>query len=93
MFYVYIVTNKRNGTLYTGQTDNLGKRMNEHKAKIFKGFSAKYNCHRLVWFEEHGSREAAVIREKRIKNWRRAWKLNLIERENPDWLDISELPC
>ncbi|NNE58522.1 MAG: GIY-YIG nuclease family protein [Hellea sp.] len=93
MFYVYIVTNKRNGTLYTGQTDDLAKRMIQHQQKTFRGFSAKYNCHRLVWFEKHETRETALTRERQIKNWRRDWKLNLIEMDNPDWLDISILPC
>lgn len=92
MFYIYIVTNKRNGTLYTGQTDNLEQRIEQHKQGRFEGFARKYNCHRLVWFEEHPTRNEALTREKRIKNWRRDWKLNLIEKDNPEWLDLSQLP-
>lgn len=92
MFYVYIITNKRNGTLYTGHTDDLATRMQAHRQKVFKGFSARYGCHHLVWFEAHDSRDAAFKRERQIKEWKRAWKIELIEKENPDWLDISVIP-
>ena len=91
MFYVYICTSKRNGTLYTGHTDDLSHRMEQHRQKIFAGFSAKYDCSQLVWFEKHMTRDEAFLRERQIKKWKRAWKLELIERENPDWLDIHEL--
>ena len=92
MFYTYICTNQRNGTLYTGHTDDLSSRMEQHRQKIFKGFSAKYGCTKLVWYEVHESRDAAFRRERQIKKWKRGWKLSLIETENPDWLDIHELP-
>ncbi len=92
MFYVYIMTNKRNGTLYTGHTDDIYDRAHQHKTGQFPGFSKKYGCTRLVWFEGHDSREDAFIRERRKKNWRRRWKLELIEKDNPNWLDIYQLP-
>lgn len=92
MFYVYIVTNKRNGTLYTGHTDDIYHRVHQHKTGQFPGFSKKYGCTRLVWFETHPSRDAAFTRERRIKNWRRSWKLELIEKDNPNWLDIDRMP-
>lgn len=92
MFYTYIVTIKRNGTLYTGHTDNLGARVQAHRQKIFKGFSAKYHCCRLVWFQPFATRDEAFKKERQIKEWQRKWKLELIELENPEWLDISMLP-
>jgi len=92
MFYFYIVTNKRNGTLYTGHTDDLANRIEAHRQKVFKGFSSRYNCYHLVWFETHPSREDAFKRERQIKEWKRAWKIELIENDNPEWFDISLLP-
>ena len=89
-FYVYILASKRNGTLYTGSTDDLGKRVWEHKEKIIKGFTSKYGVDRLVWFEPHDTREDAFARERQIKEWKRAWKLELIEKENPEWDDLYE---
>jgi len=88
MFFVYFVTNKKNGTLYTGHTDDLGQRIYEHKAKVFKGFSAKYGCDRLVWFETHETRDGAFRRERQIKEWQRAWKIRRIIRLNSDWEDL-----
>ena len=90
MFFVYIVTNKKNGTLYTGHTDDLSVRILEHKKKVYKGFSAKYGCDRLVWFETHETRESAFRRERRIKAWQRSWKLELIECLNPNWYDLYD---
>jgi putative endonuclease len=90
MFYVYIVASGRNGTLYTGMTDDLAKRIWQHKTKEIPGFTAKYGCDKLVWFEAHDTREAAFKRERNIKEWRRAWKLRLIEAANPDWDDLYE---
>lgn len=87
-FYVYILASKRNGTLYTGSTDDLGRRVWEHKEKIRKGFTAKYDVDRLIWYETHDTREAALLREKQIKKWNRSWKLRLIEVINPDWDDL-----
>jgi putative endonuclease len=89
-FFTYILASGRNGTLYTGSTDNLFGRTRDHKAKRFSGFTAKYNVDRLVWFELHGSRDDAWRRERSIKKWNRAWKLALIERSNPDWRDLSD---
>ena len=88
MFFVYIVTNKRNGALYTGHTDNLGQRILEHKDKADTGFSAKYGCDRLVWFESHETRDGAFRRERQIKEWQRVWKIRRIVRLNPDWEDL-----
>ena len=87
-FYVYIVASGRNGTLYTGMTDDLPARIAMHREKMLPGFTAKYGVTRLVWFEAHGSREEAFARERAIKKWRRAWKLELIERTNPGWRDL-----
>ncbi|WP_313577367.1 GIY-YIG nuclease family protein [Brevundimonas sp.] len=90
MFYVYILASRCNGTLYTGSTDDLLKRVAEHREKLRDGFTAKYAVSRLVWYEVHDSRETAFLRERRIKEWRREWKLNLIERMNPAWADLFE---
>ncbi len=82
-FYVYILSNKRNGTLYTGVTSNLLKRVYEHKNNLVDGFSKKYCIHRLVWYERHETAESAINREKQIKKWNRKWKLELIDKNNP----------
>jgi len=89
-FYVYILCNKRNGTLYAGVTSDLVKRIYEHKNNFVDGFTKKYGVHRLVWFETHESAESAITREKQIKKWKRTWKLNLIEQINPKWIDLYE---
>ena len=89
-FYVYILCSKRNGTLYTGVTSDLIKRIYEHKNNLVEGFTNKYAVHRLVWYELHESVEAAVAREKQIKRWRRDWKIRLIEKSNPGWDDLYE---
>ena len=89
-FYVYIVASGRNGTIYTGSTDDLARRIWEHKAKAREGFSKTYSCDRLVWFESFSSRDAAFRRERRIKEWRRSWKLMLIEENNPTWRDLHD---
>ncbi len=88
--YVYILSNKRNGTLYTGVTSNLVKRIFEHKEKVVNGFSAKYNLDLLVYYEERWSIEEAIQREKQLKAGNRKKKLSLIESINPDWKDLSE---
>ena len=85
---VYIITNKRNGTLYTGVTSDLVKRIWENKNNIVAGFTKRYNVHHLVWYELHESMESAILREKRLKDWKRSWKLKLIESINPDWRDL-----
>ncbi|MBD3321856.1 MAG: GIY-YIG nuclease family protein [Chitinivibrionales bacterium] len=87
---VYILASKKNGTLYTGVTSNLIKRIWEHKKNVVEGFTQRYGIHQLVWFELHDNMESAIIREKRIKKWKRKWKLELIEKENPDWRDLYE---
>ncbi|MFO7556629.1 MAG: GIY-YIG nuclease family protein [Desulfobacterales bacterium] len=87
-FYVYILASKRNGTLYTGVTSNLVQRVWQHKHNMVKGFTQKYNVKILVYFEVHPNAESAIIREKPLKKWRRAWKLQLIEKKNPDWKDL-----
>ena len=92
-FYVYILCNKRNGTLYTGVTSDLIKRVYEHKSNLIDGFSKKYSIHDLVWYESHKTVEEAIIREKQIKKWNRRWKLKLIERDNPEWNDLYETIC
>ena len=88
-FWVYIVASKT-GTLYTGMTNNLDRRVIEHKQHLVPGFTAKYNCTRLVWFEEHSDVLAAIAREKQIKGWLRAKKIALIESLNPRWADLAE---
>ena len=90
MFFIYITTNKRNGTLYTGHTDELGRRINEHKGKADNGFSAKHGCDKLVWFETHEERQGAFVRERQIKKWERRWKLEAIETQNPFWRDLYD---
>ena len=87
MFFVYLLASKPHGTLYVGSTSDLVRRVWEHKEKVVPGFTAKYGVDRLVWFECYDKLEAALQREKRIKNWKRDWKIELIERENPQWLD------
>jgi putative endonuclease len=89
-FYVYMLASQRNGTLYTGSTDDLARRVYEHQEKALRGFSAKYGVDKLVWFEAHDTRESAFQRERRIKEWKRAWKLELIERSNPGWRDLAQ---
>jgi len=85
---VYILAGKRNGTLYIGVTSDLVKRVWEHKNNMVEGFTKRYGVHQLVWYELHDNMESAIEREKRLKNWKRAWKLKLIEGVNPDWEDL-----
>lgn len=89
-FYVYILASKKNGTIYIGFTDDLQRRVREHKEKCVSGFTARYNVHKLVYFEEFNNSDDAFIRESRMKKWKRAWKLELIERKNPEWIDLVE---
>jgi putative endonuclease len=86
--YVYLLASKRHGTLYLGVTNDIVRRASEHRQSLIPGFSAKYGVKRLVWFEYHDDIRDAIAREKDIKKWRREWKTNLIERNNPDWLDL-----
>jgi len=85
---VNILASKRNGTLYIGVTSDLVKRIWEHRENMVEGFTKRYNLHRLVWYELQESMESAITREKRLKNWDRNWKLELIENSNPKWLDL-----
>ena len=87
-FFVYLLASDVQGTLYVGVTSGLVKRIWEHKTKAVPGFTARYGVDRLVWFEGHDNAEAAIIREKQIKEWKRDWKMNLIERDNPHWIDL-----
>jgi putative endonuclease len=89
-FYVYIVCSKRNGTVYTGVTSNLIKRVYEHRNNLADGFTKKYGIHQLVWYEMHKRAETAIPREKQIKKWNRQWKLDLIEKNNPEWKDLYD---
>jgi putative endonuclease len=88
-FAVYIMANKRNGTLYIGVTSDLVKRVFQHKQGTFDGFTRKYKCHLLVWYEQHARAETAIYREKQLKEWNRIWKLRIIEEMNPEWRDLS----
>jgi putative endonuclease len=83
-----MLANKRNGTLYVGVTGNLVGRMSEHRDDLRDGFTKKYGVHMLVWFEEFAESHEAILREKHIKKWRRAWKIELIEKANPNWTDL-----
>lgn len=87
-FYVYILASQRNGTLYTGVTSNLTGRISIHRQDLLAGFTRRYGVHQLVWFEWCASAAIAIRREKQIKKWRRAWKLELIETTNPEWEDL-----
>ncbi|MEM7688693.1 MAG: GIY-YIG nuclease family protein [Pseudomonadota bacterium] len=87
---VYLLASRRNGTLYCGVASDLLTRIAQHRAGSFDGFTNQHSVKTLVWFEQHESMEAAIQREKRIKKWRRAWKLDLIEAHNPQWLDLAE---
>ena len=87
---VYLLTSRRNGTLYTGVTSNLIQRVWQHKNNLVDGFTKKYGVHTLVWFEVHQTMPSAIEREKAIKEWRRAWKIELIESVNPQWRDLYE---
>ncbi|MBB35433.1 MAG: hypothetical protein CME88_02575 [Hirschia sp.] len=87
-FWVYILASGRNGTLYIGQTDELSRRIWEHKQKLTPGFTSKYGVDQLVWMAEFPTRDEVKSRERQIKAWKRAWKLDLIEKDNPDWKDL-----
>lgn len=89
-FYAYMMTNKHRTTLYCGQTDDLNRRVWEHRNHVVPGFTDRYNCEFLVWYEVFDTREEAVARERQIKNWKRIWKDELIEKSNPDRRDLSD---
>jgi putative endonuclease len=87
-YWVYILASRIGGTLYIGVTNDLVRRVYEHKMKYVEGFTSKYDVDRLVYFEQYGDIEAAVLREKRLKKWNRAWKIRLIEDLNPNWDEL-----
>ncbi|MDP2111318.1 MAG: GIY-YIG nuclease family protein [Thiobacillus sp.] len=87
---VYLLASQRNGTLYIGVTSDLIKRVWEHKQDFVEGFTKQYGVHDLVWYEQHEDMLAAITREKTLKEWKRAWKLELIEKMNPEWKDLYE---
>ena len=89
-YCVYILSSQRNGTLYIGMTNNLVRRVWEHKHQLVDGFSKKYEIHHLVYYEIHENPESAITREKQLKKWNRAWKLRLIEKSNPEWNDLYD---
>jgi len=89
-FYVYILASQRNGTLYIGSTDDLPRRISEHKQKLLPGFTSRYGVSSLVYHEGHPERETAFLRERQMKKWNRRWKIELIERTNPAWRDLYE---
>ena len=89
-YYVYLLASQRNGTLYVGVTNDLVRRVGEHKNDLVEGFTKRYRVHSLVWFEATENVSAAILREKQIKKWSRRWKLELIEKENPRWLDLYD---
>jgi putative endonuclease len=90
VYYVYLLASRKHGTLYVGVTNNLVRRIYQHKTHAARGFSSRYNVHLLVWFESYGDPINAIAREKEIKRWRREWKVNLIEQSNPEWIDLYE---
>ena len=87
-YYVYILASKRNGTLYIGVTNNLGRRVYQHRMGMAEGFTKRYNVHRLVYYETTCDVRFAIGREKRMKKWKRSWKIELIESVNPEWKDL-----
>jgi len=87
--FVYIMASKNNRVLYIGVTNNLRRRLTEHKERMNEGFTKRYNCHNLVYFEEHSPPMKTIQREKQLKKWNRDWKVELIEEKNPEWNDLS----
>ena len=89
-YYVYIIASRRDGAIYIGVTNNLVRRVYEHRIKAVPGFTSKYNITQLVWFEIYEDPISAISREKELKKWERTWKVQLIEAENPEWKDLFE---
>ncbi|MCH9852143.1 MAG: GIY-YIG nuclease family protein [Alphaproteobacteria bacterium] len=87
---LYILASKKNGTLYIGVTGDIVQRIHEHKSGVMEGFTKKYNISLLVYYEQHETIEVAIIREKQLKKWNRQWKIELIEKDNLQWLDLSD---
>ena len=92
-YFVYILASQRNGTLYIGSTSNLKQRIWQHKNNLIRGFTSEYNVHLLVYYEEHQTLGGTAQRERRLKEWQRKWKLDLIEKVNPTWQDLFEEIC
>ena len=90
VYFVYILASAKNGTLYIGVTNNLARRVWEHKNKIVEGFTCKYELNKLVYYEDYSEIEYAIKREKRLKEWARKWKIDLLEKHNSQWLDLYE---
>ena len=90
LYFVYILASKKNGTLYIGMTNNLLKRVDQHKKNLVEGFTRRYGVHRMVYYEQFRDVWHAIAREKRMKEWQRQWKINLIEKDNPDWDDLFD---
>jgi putative endonuclease len=88
-FYVYILAARKDGPIYIGVTNNLARRIFEHKARLVRGFTERYNINQLVYVEAYPTASEAIAREKALKRWRRAWKVHLIEKSNPDWSDLA----
>jgi putative endonuclease len=88
IFHVYMLASRRHGTLYIGVTNDLGRRVGEHKQKLLPGFTSRYDVDRLVWYEAYDRILDAIAREKSLKKWHRDWKIRLIEADNPNWLDL-----
>ncbi|MHA1597096.1 MAG: GIY-YIG nuclease family protein [Alphaproteobacteria bacterium] len=86
---VYMLASRRNGTIYTGVTGNLNKRLHQHKDEAVDGFTKEHAVHSLVWYEVHENMESAIMREKQIKKWNRSWKIQLIEERNSGWNDLA----
>jgi putative endonuclease len=89
-FFVYMLASRKNGTLYVGMTDGLTRRLWEHQTGSIPGFTKRYGVKTLVWYEVHESRETAFQRERQLKKWNRAWKIQLIEKANPNWRDLTK---
>jgi putative endonuclease len=92
-YYVYILASRRDGAIYVGITNDLVRRVYEHRIKAVPGFTTKYNITRLVWFEIYDDPVSAISREKELKKWKRDWKVQLIEKDNPDWDNLYESIC
>ena len=88
MYYVYILASRKHGTLYLGMTNDLVRRVHQHKSRATSGFTSRYGVDRLVWFECYDDLVSAITREKELKKWKRAWKIQLIELDNPQWIDL-----
>jgi putative endonuclease len=92
-YYVYILASRKDGAIYVGITNDIVRRVYEHRTKVIQGFTSKYNITRLVWFEIYEDPISAISREKELKKWKRVWKVQLIEAQNPQWNDLDESIC